>query len=92
MLAIQIGSLVVAGVIALLLSRSGTELWRPIVGIIVGWPVGFVCGVLIAALLGGSPGDLRIWTTSFLFSLFGAVGGAIYGRRLRKQFNQEKKE
>jgi hypothetical protein len=85
MLAIQIGSLVVAGGIALLFSRSGQATWRPIVGIIVGIPVGFLFGVLMAALFGGDPWNLRIYTTSVFFSLFGAVGGAIYGRRLRKQ-------
>jgi len=89
MLAIQIGSLVIAGGIALLFSRSGQATWRPIAGVIVGIPVGFLLGVLMAALLGGDPWNLRIYTTSFFFSLFGAIGGAIYGRRLRKRANHQ---
>ncbi len=91
MLAIQISSLLVAGGIALLFSRSGQTVWRPLVGIIVGIAVGFLVGVLMAALLGGDPWNLRIYTTSIIFSLVGTVGGAIYGRRLLKQaLNKEK--
>lgn len=87
MFAVLIVSLAVAGAIAFFLSRSGHALWRSIVGVIAGLPVGFLCGAF--AGLGwtvkvSSAESLRILIASLIWALFGAVGGAIYGWKKRK--------
>ena len=91
MLAVQIVSVAVAGIIGGFLSYSGKAIWRPIVGVIVGLPVGFLCGAAVG-WPPANPNDPRIFLTSLLFALFGSVGGAIYGWRKRKQNEQRGKE
>ena len=82
MLAVQVVSLAVAGAIGFFLSRSGKQMWHSIAGVVVGLIVGFLCGAMVG-WPPENPSDPRVFLTSILFSLIGALGGAIYGRKRR---------
>lgn len=73
--------------IAFRFAASGSSAWKGIVGFVLAIPAGLLAAWVIGATIGEalameatSVGAIRLLASAFWFSIFGSIGGVLYGR------------
>lgn len=85
MLVAQIVALSLSATISFLSVRSCSSVWKMLLGAIAGFAASLVAGVVAGTLFFKPDIDilLHLIITVFWFSLFGVIGGSLYGRHQR---------
>jgi hypothetical protein len=85
---VQTTAFFVAGWIAVHFTASGSPAWKGVVGFVLAIPAGLIAASVIGAAIGEvlaveatSAGAIRLLASAFWFSIFGSIGGVLYGRR-----------
>ena len=89
---VQATAFFVASWIAFHFTACGSSAWKGMVGFFLAIPAGFLAASVIGMAIGEvlaieatSVGASRLFASAFWFSIFGSIGGVLYGRlRARK--------